>query len=463
MFDIRQVVEQNRLQAHALGAQYVNPSFAKVLEVIGFDVNYARGQGQYLWDDKEQRYLDCLSGYGTFACGRNHPVIRKALQDAMDLDLPNLTKMGMPRLSGLLARRLCELAPGKFDRVFFSNSGAEAVETAIKFARAATRRDRVLCCEKGFHGLTMGALSVNGNDEFRSGFGRLLEPVTAVPFNDLEALERELRRGDVAALVIEPIQGKGVNIPDDRYLPEAAAMCRRHGALFVADEVQTGLGRTGRWFAVQHWGVEPDILCCAKALSGGFVPVAATLTRDEIHRATFSSLDRCVVHSTTFGQNDMAMVAGLATLAVMEDQKIVENAAAIGDRLRDRLASTLGKYELVKEVRGKGLMVAVEYGPPRSLALRAGWTMIHAADKGLFPQAILIPLLQDHHILAQVAGHHIDVIKLIPPLIIHEQDVEQIVTAFDEVTARCHKFPGPVWEIGKRLTKHVVKKHEVLT
>lgn len=455
-FDLKAILDQHNDQALTLLSDYVNPAFAKVLKVIGYDVTYTKGQGAYLWDRAGNRYIDTLAGYGAFGLGRNHPVIRDALKQAMDADLPNLLKMGTPRLSGLLAKQLCELSPG-LEKVFFCNSGAEAVETAMKFARAATGRARIVHCKKGFHGLTIGALSLNGNAEFRDGFGPLNEPVTGIPFNDLAALEAELLKGDVAAFIVEPIQGKGVNMPAADYLPGASALCKKHRALLVADEVQCGMGRTGKFFAVEHWGVEPDMICIAKSLSGGYIPVAATLSKNWIHKKVFSSLDRCVVHSTTFGQNDMAMVAGLATLQVMREEKLVENAAMVGERLKNRLAELKDKYEMVADVRGLGLMIAIEYGPPRSMMLKAGWKLIHAADGGLFPQAILIPLLQDHHILAQVAGHHIDVIKLIPPLTLTVEDADEIVAGFDAVTARCHQFPGPMWEIGKRLATHAVK------
>ena len=459
-FDIEALTRDSGDQVLGLVDEHINPAFARVLRMLGFDVNYTRGQGAYLWDDRGDRYIDCLSGFGMFACGRNHPTIRRAIQQAMDLDLPNLPKFGPPRLSGLLARKLVEIAPGALDTVFFCNSGSEGIETAIKYARAATERRRILYCDKAFHGLTLGALSINGSPDFRAGFGELLEGCTAVPFNDPAALEAELVRGDVAAFIVEPIQGKGVQIPDDHYLPAAAELCRAHGALFIADEVQTGFGRTGRMFACEHWGVEPDILVAAKALSGGYVPIGAVLSKRWIHKKVFSRLDRCLVHSSTFGQNDLAMVAGLATLHVLETERLVEGAAKRGDRLMSRLSALVDRYDLVKEVRGKGLMIGIEFGPPRGLKLKMGWTLLHKLDPSLFSQAILIPLLKDHHVLTQVAGHHMDVIKLLPPLVLDDADVEHVAAAIDQVVAACHRFPGPVWKVGKRLGQQVLKSEE---
>jgi len=460
MFDLKSLVESNQGQALDLIEAHINPAFAKVLRIIGFDVRYTHGRGQYLFDDKGNKYIDCLAGYGTFACGRNHPVIREAIKQAMDLDLPNLPKMGPYPLSGMLARELIKIATPGLDTVFFTNSGAEGVETAIKYARAATGRPRIVFCKKGFHGLTVGALSVMGNAEFREGFGPLPEHTTDVPFNDLPALERELLGRDVAGFIVESIQGKGVNIPSDDYLPGVAALCKKYGTLYIDDEVQTGYGRTGKMWACQHWNVEPDIMITAKALSGGYIPAGAVLSKRWVHDKVFSSLDRCVVHSTTFGQNDLAMAAGLATLHVLKEEKVVENAAAMGELMLQKLRPLIDRHEMVKEVRGKGLMVAVEFGPPKSLMLKAQWALIHKLDASLFPQAILIPLLKDHHILAQVAGHHLDVIKMIPSLILNTQDVEHIANAFETVVASCSRMSGPLWEVGKRLTGQALKRKE---
>jgi ornithine--oxo-acid transaminase len=451
MLDLKTLLAEERGQLATLSEERINPALCKALKVLGYNKQYVRGKGAYLYDEGGNRYVDCLSGFGTFACGRNHASIREALKQAMDLDLPNLVAMGVASLSGLLARELIQLAPGNLDMVFFTNSGTEGVETAIKYARAATGKSRIVHCKRSFHGLSLGSLSVNGNDEFKEGFGPMLEPVTAVPFDDLAALERELARADVAGFIVEPIQGKGVFVPSDRYLPEAAALCRKHKAIFIADEVQTGLGRTGKMFACEHWGVEPDILIVAKALSGGYMPVGAVLSKRWIHEKVFSRLDRCFVHSSTFTENDLAMAAGLATLSVLRDEKLVENAAVMGARLTNRLREVGSQYEMFAEVRGRGLMIGVEFRPPSSLSLKMGWNLLHKLDSSLFCQAMLIPLLSEHRVLAQVAGHHLDVIKLLPSLVINEGDVDYLVHAFNQVMAACHRFPGPVWEVGKRL------------
>jgi ornithine--oxo-acid transaminase len=449
--DLKSLLAREGDHLVSLSEEHINPSLCRVLGLLGFNKRYTHGKGAYLFDEAGNRYLDCLSGFGTFACGRNHPVIRDAIQQAMDLDLPNLVAMGVAPLSGLLARELLQIAPGDLEMVFFANSGTEGVEAAIKYARYGTGRARMIHCTRSFHGLSLGSLSVNGNEEFKEGFGPMLGPTTAVPFNDLESLERELSHGDVAGFIVEPIQGKGVFVPSDDYLPEAVRLCRKHGTLFIADEVQTGLGRTGKMFACEHWGIEPDLLISAKALSGGYIPVAAVLTKRWLHEKVFSKLERCFVHSSTFTENDLAMAAGLATLKVLREEQLVENAAAMGHLLSAGLEEVGRQYEMFGEVRGKGLMLGVEFRPPQSRSLKMGWNLLHKLDPSLFCQAMLIPLMTDHHVLAQVAGHHLDVIKLLPSLVINEDDVAYLIRAFDAVMGACHRFPGPVWEVGKRI------------
>jgi ornithine--oxo-acid transaminase len=454
-FDLNKLIEDNRGRELDLLRDTMNPRFAKVLSTIGFDPVYVRGQGAHLWDRDGNDYLDMLSGYGVFNVGRNHPKVKDAIRQYLDIDSPNLIKMGTQLLAGILAERLIKVAPKGLDTVFFCNSGAEAIEGAIKFARAYTGRTRMIFFKHGFHGLSYAALSLNGLDDFRAGFGELM-PWTMLPFGDTKALEAELKKGDVAAVVVEPVQGHGVFIAPEGFLQDARALCTKHGSLLVADEVQMGFGRTGKMFSCEHWGLQPDIMTISKALSGGYCPTGAILFRRAVYEKTFSSLDRCVVHSSTFSQNDLAAVCGLATLDVLEEEKLVENAATVGKYLLEKLQALVGKYELLKEVRGKGLVIAIEFGTPRSVTLRAGWSMIHKLNQDLFCQAILVPLMMDHKILAQVAAHHMDVIKLIPPLVITTADCDRFLTSFQQVMDSAHRFPGPLWEVGSRIAKNAV-------
>ena len=454
--DIASLFADREAERFAMHTRHLNEQMVRVLKTIGYDVGFCRGRGQYLYDRDGAEYLDLLSGFGVFALGRNHPAVRDALKSVLEAELPNLVQMDVSALAGVLAERLLGHMP-YLDKVFFANSGAEAVEAAIKFARAATRRTGIVYCEHAFHGLSYGALSLNGDAIFRAGFEPLLPDCTGVAFNDLAALERALASRQVAAFIVEPIQGKGVNLPDDDYLRGALDLCRRHGTLFVADEIQTGIGRTGRFLAVEHWGVEPDMVLLAKSLSGGHIPVGAVLTRKWVFDKVFNRMDRAVVHGSTFAKNDLAMAAGIASLDVLKAEGLVENAARAGERLLRSLSAMIARYELMKEVRGKGLMVGVEFGPPRSLKLKASWNLLEAANKGLFCQLITIPLFKQHRILTQVAGHASHTVKLLPPLVLSERDCEWIERAFDAVIADSHKVPGAVWSLGKTLVDHAMR------
>ena len=453
--DLAKLFEENLPQKLELARQHVNPTFVKVLKLIGLDKSYVRAEGCYLFEADGHRYLDCLSGYCVFNVGHNHPVVRQALTDALARDWPNMLQMDASPLSGLLARELVRRAPPGLEMVYFSNSGAEAVETAMKFARCATGRTRLLAARNAYHGCTYGALSLAGvPDKTQKGFRPVVPDCALVPFGDLVALERELQAGNVAAFIVEPIQGEaGIVVPPDDYLPAAQAACRRHGALFVLDEIQTGLGRTGKFLAAEHWNLEPDMICLAKALSGGVMPVSAVLTRRDIFLKVFDTLERAVIHSSTFAENNLAMAAGLATLYVLDNERLIENSARIGALLLDRLRALQERHEFIADVRGRGLFIGIEFGEPRSLKLRAQWALTKRANEALFVEAIVMTLMKRHRILAQTGGNNFNVLKITPPLLAGEAEVELIVAALDDVLASCQSLTGAVWEASADLMK----------
>jgi ornithine--oxo-acid transaminase len=450
-FDLKKLLADRDTEAFALHERYMNPQMPRILRTIGFDADYVRAEGAYLFDRDGRRYLDFLSGFGVFALGRCHPGIEQALRDAMDLALPNLVQMECAPLSGLLAEALVGRMPNDDYRCFFTNSGAESVETALKYARCATGRSGILFADHAFHGLTMGALSLNGAREFRDRFGALLPGCQSIPFGDLLALERELATGDVAAYVVEPIQGKGVFVAPEGYLRAAADLCHRHGALLVIDEVQTGLGRTGTFFAFEQSDVVPDIVTVAKALSGGYVPVGAVIATSAVVERVFDKMDRAVVHSSTFGQNVLAMTAGLATLHTLDAESIVKRAESVGTTLIASLEAIGKRHELVHEVRGRGLMIGIEFSRPRSLRLRAQWTLLESMRTGLFTQMVIVPLFRDHGILSQVAGDHQNVLKILPPLITTDAQAQEFVDAIDDVLGELERSLGLLWGVGSSL------------
>ncbi|MGA2211364.1 MAG: aspartate aminotransferase family protein [Acidimicrobiales bacterium] len=460
-FELHELMDARRGENFRLHSEFLNPQLAKVLKTVGMDRFYERGEGCYLYDRAGDQYLDFLSGFGVFALGRSHPVIKQALADALELDLPNLVQLDCALLPGLLAEALVGRVHAGIRRCFFSNSGAEAIECAIKFSKYATRRPRVLHADHSFHGLTNGALSLNGGAEFRQGFGPLLPGCDSVPFGDLDLLEHELRRGDVAAYFAEIIQGKGVYMADEVYWSGVQSLCRQYGTLFVADEVQTGLGRTGALWAYEHYGLEPDMVTVSKALSGGYIPVGATLCSAEVFDRVYSKMERAVVHSTTFGRNQLAMVAGLATLQTLDDEQIVQRARSTGEAFAAALAPLVDRYEMFSEVRGLGLMIGLEFGEPSSLRLRSRWKMLETARKGLFSQLIVGPLFQRHRILTQVAADNVNIIKLLPPLIVGQAEVDYFAGALDEVLGDAHRNSSLLFEFGKTLAKSALQRERV--
>jgi ornithine--oxo-acid transaminase len=436
---VRELVAARGAESLELWGKTINPQFTRVLRTIGFDRTWERGEGAYLWDDKGNRYLDMLGGFGMFNVGRSNPRVRAALVEALELDLPGSVQLGASPLPPLLAEALLARTPDRLGRVLFTSTGTEAVEAAVKLGRVATGRDRVVSLDHGFHGLTLGSLSANGNPEFTSRFGPLLPGFAQVRLGDLEALEVELRGEDVAVFLVEPIQGKGVHLAPAGYLEAAQELCRRYGTLFCVDEVQTGFGRTGKLFAFEHWGLEPDLVPVAKSLSGGYVPVGALLMSAEVHGRVFDSMENAFSHGSTFAPNELAMAAGLATLAEIEDQRLVERAVTLGDRLLELTRPLVEKHEVVREVRGLGLMWAIEFVEPETLS--RSYRLVERLQNGLFAQLVVAPLFRDHRVLIQVAGHGIPVIKGIPPLVVSDEDVTYFAESLDASIGKATKLP----------------------
>jgi ornithine--oxo-acid transaminase len=447
---VAEIINDRSGEEMALNDRFLNPQMGRILRTLGFDKVWRGGKGAHLIDADGERYLDLFGGYGVFAIGRNHPAAIAAVEEVMAARTGNLPQLGVTLLSGVLAEQLLARAPDSVAAMVPANTGTEAVEAAIKIARAATGRGRVLYADHAFHGLTLGSLSINGNSEFRDGFGPLLAGCDAVAFGDLDALERELARGDVAAFVVEPIQGKGVNLPPADYLQRAQALCRACGALFVCDEVQTGIGRTGRFLALEHWQLAPDMICLAKALSGGLVPIGAVLVSRGAFDTVFDGMERAVRHGSTFGGNDLAAAAALATLRVLDQEDLVDHAERMGALLLELTQPLVERYEVVHEVRGLGLMWAIEFGPPSGRVGRALWEAVERRQAGLFSQLITVPLFHEHRILCQVAGHRMNTIKALPPLVVPDQEIRRFAAALEETIARAERYPSALARFGAR-------------
>jgi len=440
-----------------LYADSVNPQWVRLLDVLQMNVPFVRCEGAELWREDGKRVLDFLSGYCVHNTGHNHPRIVAALKEELDRSGPVMVQSHVPELAGELALRLLESAGGRLKKAHFTSSGSEGVEAVIKFARAHTGRSGLLFAEGAFHGLTCGALSLMGSSFWREGFGPLLPEAKQVPFGDLENLEAELRTKRHAAFIVEPVQGEaGIRIPDPEYLPKAQALCRRYGSLFILDEVQTGMYRTGRFLAAQHFGLDPDAVILAKALSGGLIPVGAVLMTDDVYNSVYSSLKRAIIHTSTFSENSLAMRAGLATLDVLESERLGERASSLGHYLRRRLQQTLSGFEMVRDVRGLGLFCGIEFQAPRQLALRVAFEAFLRIHPGMFGQMLVRQLFREKDLLTQICGNNFLVLKVAPPLVIGNEQVDEFVARLGEAVELVHASTT-FWSEALRLARRVVK------
>lgn len=415
-------------------AEYINPQWVRLLSVLGLNKVFNRSFGAELFAENGDVYLDFLSGYGVYNVGHHHPFITQELIAEMQSQRPSMLQSHVPTLAAQLAEKLCKLAGGRIGKVYFGSSGSEGVESAIKFSRAFTKRDWILYAEGGFHGLTCGALSLMSNQWWRKGFGPMLRETQAIPFGEIETLRKALAAEKYAAFLVEPIQGEsGVKVPTREYLEEAQRLCEKHGTMLVIDEVQTGIHRTGPFIASHHFGITPDMVILAKALSGGQVPVGALLMRSDICRSVYSSIDKAFVHASTFGENALAMRAGLATLQVVEQERLGERSTVLGEKLRNELQKRLARFEMVKEIRGVGLFNAIEFQAPKSLGLRLLHAGFSKAHPGLFGQMVVKTLFEQEKILSQMAGNNFMVIKSLPPLVVTEEQIIKYASALERV------------------------------
>jgi len=414
--------------------EHVNPRWASLLNLLGMDVEYERCLGSELFTKDGRCVTDFLSGYCVYNAGHNHPRIIQALKDEMDKSGPVMLQSHVPEIAGELARRLCLSAGGNLAKVFFGSSGSEGVEAAIKFARATTDREGIVYAKGSFHGLTAGALSLMGDSFWRDGFGPLLPGTEEVPYGDLAALESAVAGKRHAAFIVEPLQAEGgIRVPTRHYLQKAQEACRRTGTLLVLDEVQTGMYRTGTFLAAQQFDVQPDIVVLAKALSGGLIPVSAVLMTNKIYDSVYSSLKRAIVHASTFSENSLSMRAGLATLDVLEQEELGPRALQLGEIFRTNLRRELAGFDMVKEVRGMGLLNGIEFVPPKKLGFRTMYDAFHSIHPAVFGQIVIMRMFREMKILTQICGNNFMVLKAAPPLIVSPRQLDGFVTAIREV------------------------------
>jgi acetylornithine/succinyldiaminopimelate/putrescine aminotransferase len=418
-----------------LFSDYVNPYFVKLLGLVGFGRRFVSSSGFELIDDAGGHYLDFLSGYGSLNVGHNHPKVRKALQVVLTRDIPGFTQVDCGLMTGLAAEKLAGLLPDGLDKVYFCNSGSEAVDAAVKLARAATRRKRIICCDGAFHGNTLSVLGMTDNPSRKDRFRPLIPGIVRVPFDNRDALAHELRWKDVAAFVIEPVLGEGgALVPHPGYFPDALELCHQHGTLLIVDEVQTGLGRTGKMFAFEHFGIAPDAVCLAKSLSGGYIPVGAMATRGDLFERAYGSLRSCMDHKNTFGGGPLAMTAVLATIGIVQEEELIQNAEIQGGYLKQELDKISQKHHQIKELRGIGLMLGLKFAGVSVPGLESVVpNTIEKASAELFTQHVALQLLKTHRIITQVAANDFSVLKVMPPLTITRAAIGHFVESLDAI------------------------------
>lgn len=417
----------------------VNPQWVRLLKLLQMNVSYTRCVGAELFMQDGKRILDCLSGYCVHNLGHNHPAILDAIKDEVSRCGPAMLQSHVPERAGELANRLCQLAGGELTKVFFCSSGSEGIEAAIKFARAHTKRTGLLYADGAFHGLTCGALSLMGDPFWKKGFGPLLPDTDQIRFNNLSDLEEKLKGKRYAAFVVEPIQGEGgIRTPSVNYLQQARELCARYGTLLVLDEVQTGFCRTGPFLAAHHYSVDADIVILAKAMSGGLIPSAAVLMREEVYQSVYGSLKRSLIHTSTFSENGLAMRVGLAVLDTLAQENLGQRSTQLGNYMRRRLGEELSEFDMVEEIRGEGLFCGVCFRPPQKFGLRLGFEAFTKIHPAMFGQVLVMRLFRDHGVLSQICGNNFMVLKLAPPLIVNETQIDECVSAVKDVVTLAH-------------------------
>ena len=456
LFSLDEALALSRTEVRALHERHLNQPLAKEMALLDYDRRFARASGAEIWDEKGVRYLDLLGGYGALNLGHNHPRVLEAMRLMAERSAPSLIPAALGALPAALAHNLTQVLPEGLARAFFCNSGAEAIEGALKMARAATGKQKIIYCENSFHGKTFGALSVTGREKYRKPFEPLLPGCESVPFGDAGALASKLKKNDVAAFIVEPIQGEGgVIVPPEGYLGEARALCRRHHALLIVDEVQTGFGRTGKMFACQHENVVPDIICLSKSLGGGVIPIGAYVALDSVYQSAYGSLSRSLLHTSTFSGNPWACAAAIAAINAIVEGDLPAQAEAKGEYLLPKLQALGEKHALVSEVRGRGLMIGVEFAQPGGVG-----AIFKGLSREYLASMIAAELLTKHNILTAYTLNNPNVIRLQPPLIVTTGQLDEVAAALDETLGRCKSAVGATVSTLKTAARGIFSRGE---
>ncbi|NLT94951.1 MAG: aspartate aminotransferase family protein [Clostridia bacterium] len=440
LISIEEGLEITEKELRELHREYLNPGLVTTMGLVKFDRLYKEASGCIIKDSQGQEYIDFLGGYGALNLGHNPPEVLKALEKVKNL--PNILQASLGVAPAVLAHNLAQITPGDLKRTFFCNSGAEAVEGALKLARIATKKEKIIYCEGSFHGKTFGALSVTGREKYKLPFQPLVPNCHPVPFGDAESLEQALKSGDAAAFIVECIQGEGgIIVPPQGYLKRVRELCTRYNTLLIIDEIQTGLGRTGKMFACEYEDVVPDIMCLAKSLGGGVMPIGAYITTEKIHNSAYGGMDKAILHTSTFGGNNLACSAGIAALEFILKNNLPLEAEKKGQYLLSKLKGLQEMYPIIKEVRGKGLMIGLELkGSNNTLLNRlSGGTLENLAHE-YFASLVAGQLLNEYHIITAYTLNNPNVIRIEPPLTIEYEQMDKLVWALEDIFQKNKSF-----------------------
>ncbi len=433
LYKLEDVDKLSRSDIRKLYSEYVNPGLASMMGLLNFDKYFVKAEGCHVWDSDGKKYVDFLGAYGALNLGHNPPEILEALEKVKER--PNLLQASLSTYAAVLGHNLARITPGGLKHSFFCNSGTEAVEGALKAARAATGKQKIISCEGSFHGKSMGSLSATGREKYQAPFLPLVPAFEKVPYGDLSALEEKLKTGDVAAFIVEPIQGEGgVIVPPPGYLKGARELCSRHDALLIIDEIQTGFGRTGRLFACEEEEVVPDIMCVAKSLGGGVMPIGAFITTESVWDRAFGGMEKCLLHTSTFGGNTFACAAGIAAINAIVENNLPQRAKELGDYMLSGLKALKERFNIIKDVRGRGLMVGIEFETGGgSLLNRVTGGVVSKFYREFAGAMVAGELLNNHRIITAYTLNNPNVIRLEPPLVIEREDIDIMLGALEEI------------------------------
>ncbi|MGE5558595.1 MAG: aspartate aminotransferase family protein [Bacillota bacterium] len=437
-----------RAEVVDLHREYVNSSLVKLMSLVDFTKQFVRAEGTRVWDSEGKEYLDFLGAYGALNLGHSHPRVLAALDKARHL--PNLIQAALGTLAGALAFNLAQIAPGRLQRSFFCNSGAEAVEGALKLARIATGKTKIISAENSFHGKSFGALSATGRDKYQKPFKPLVPDFYHFPFGDSAALEKLLMGKDAAAVIIEPIQGEGgIIVPPDGFLSGVRDLCSKYNALLILDEIQTGFGRTGKMFACEYEGVEPDVMCLAKSLGGGVMPIGVYIATDTVWQKAYGAVEKAALHSSTFGGNALACAAGLAAIQVLLEEKLPEKAAQLGGYFLGKLQDLKQRYNLVKDVRGRGLLLGMEFKQPTGILDKLTGGALSQIAKEYTGAMVAGELMNKHRIITAYTLNNPNVIRLEPPLTVKREEIDTLLAALEDIFMHNKSFFSLAASAGK--------------